>query len=240
MRLHRGELSVLRLDDGLSIMLTFPLNDQDLDKESNRGAAAVSIVEMENSGLKGIRSINKIVPYSVGAPGSTEDSKHTRNFVDRENKESKAPNDLKPETQNCIPPANLINGRVLVVDDSAMIRKMIIKLMTSLGHTCDEADDGDTAIKIFRSKPSFDLILMDNQMPRLNGQDAARIIRDELRFQGIIIGVTGNVLPEEIQTFIERGADDVIIKPMTSKSFLETVDRVLKKRQLKICTDSGI
>jgi CheY-like chemotaxis protein len=87
--------------------------------------------------------------------------------------------------------------RILVVDDSKLNRKVLVKLMESLGHLCLEAVDGQEGVEAVRAAMSagfpFDCILMDNQMPVLLGSQATRIIRGELKYKGIIFGVTGYV-----------------------------------------------
>ena len=233
MRLHHGELSISRVDEGLSIMLSFPLGIREPESVANNGVLVAPRGSMEKSSHRRIRSLNKVIPSSSKAIGSLERYHSKENAPSSHAIRAKAI--IKDDEDMSF--VNLNNSRVLVVDDSAMIRKMLIKMMNSFGHLCEEADDGDTAVKLVRTKPPFDLILMDNQMPRMTGQDAARIIRNELKFQGIILGVTGNVLPEDIQAFIECGADDVIIKPMTNYSFVEALSQALKKRHLSTVED---
>lgn len=112
--------------------------------------------------------------------------------------------------------------RVLVVDDSAMTRKILTKLMKSLGHECCEADDGSVAVEMMRlamqTECVYDVILLDNEMPIMKGRDAVRIIR-EMGFRGRVFGVTGNVLQSDISDFVTNGADLVILKPMTVDKF---------------------
>ena len=61
---------------------------------------------------------------------------------------------------------------------------------------------------------TFDVILMDSIMPRMSGPEATRVIRTQLRYHGSIIGVTGNVLAEDIEDFKRHGADAVLGKPL--------------------------
>ena len=233
MKLHHGELSIHRVNEGLSIMLSFPLRSREQEVGGGSGAIAAPRVVLETPSNLRIWSLNKVVPCPKGVRASIDNMNINENVSTSQAFRSKA---AIADSED-IGIATLNNSRVLVVDDSAMIRKMIIKLMRSFGHSCEEADDGDTAVKLVRTKPPFDLILMDNQMPRMTGQDATRVIRNELKFEGIILGVTGNVLPEDIQTFIECGADDVIVKPMTNYSFVDTLSKVLKKRRHSIFVD---
>ena len=73
--------------------------------------------------------------------------------------------------------------QVLVVDDSRMNRKMMARLVASLGHACVEADDGTAAVALMSAalggaRGRFDVVLMDDQMPEMNGSVAARHMRE--------------------------------------------------------------
>lgn len=117
--------------------------------------------------------------------------------------------------------------RILVVEDSYSSRKMMIRLFEREGHTCVPAENGQEAVRVVmenlqqavgsetsdRHRP-FDTILMDFEMPILNGPDATRQIR-ALGFTGNIIGVTGNVLSEDVEHFKESGANEVLAKPIS-------------------------
>jgi CheY-like chemotaxis protein len=59
----------------------------------------------------------------------------------------------------------------------------------------------------------------------MTGTQAASILRNELNYKGLIIGVTGNALQEDVDDFLANGADIVIIKPLTSKKFTEAVEQ---------------
>ena len=91
---------------------------------------------------------------------------------------------------------------VLIVDDSYLNRKLLLKLLRKDGHNCEEAEDGLEAVAqvAYRMKcdietggqdPGFDVILMDNVMPNMDGPTATKQIRD-MGYKGIIFGVTGN------------------------------------------------
>ena len=88
-----------------------------------------------------------------------------------------------------------------------------------------EVDDGDVAVEYLRQNPRVDVILIDNQMPRMTGAEAVQAMRSDLNYNGIIIGVTGNALESDILDFIARGADDVIVKPLTSKKFSQCMEK---------------
>jgi len=129
---------------------------------------------------------------------------------------------------------------VLVVDDAASNRKMLTRLLRNKGHMCEEAKDGQEAVDLVTSRrellllpveqnegehgpspndsaaaiPSqFQCILMDYEMPVMNGPTATQKLRD-MGCDVMIIGITGNLLPEDVHFFKECGADDVLPKPL--------------------------
>ena len=123
---------------------------------------------------------------------------------------------------------------VLVVDDSSLNRKMIRKMLERLGHFVEEADDGDIAVERFqnslKAEKYFDLILMDSQMPRMSGPEAASIIR-QLGFTGFIAALTGNALKGDIEEYKRMGADTVLLKPIDSKVLDSLIEEVFLTHQ---------
>jgi signal transduction histidine kinase/CheY-like chemotaxis protein len=115
---------------------------------------------------------------------------------------------------------------LLVTDDSAVNRKMMCRSLQSVGFKCFQAADGrecvDIVDKAMRNEhESIDLVLMDYEMPRMNGPTACAALR--AMDCGIpVVGVTGNVLNEDKQLFMEHGAMRVLQKPF-SISELEAV-----------------
>lgn len=57
----------------------------------------------------------------------------------------------------------------------------------------------------------------------MSGPEAVSILRDSLKYSGVIIGITGNALPVDISTFLESGADEVLIKPLTRKKLIDAL-----------------
>ncbi|CAB9496965.1 Sensor protein kinase WalK (Fragment) [Seminavis robusta] len=115
---------------------------------------------------------------------------------------------------------------ILVVEDVASSRKMLIRLLERAGHTCEPAGDGKEAIQAVVKNMEqdveqgqhmsipFDTILIDYEMPICNGPDATEEIR-KLGFDGLVFGVTGNLLQEDVEHFLSKGADEVLPKPVT-------------------------
>lgn len=106
--------------------------------------------------------------------------------------------------------------RILIVDDAMMNRKMMSRLLTHHGHVCELAEDGEVAVRMVleatENGEAYDTILMDYEMPVLNGPDATARIRTK-GFDTFIVGVTGNMFPEDTEKFLTSGANAVLPKP---------------------------
>jgi len=128
---------------------------------------------------------------------------------------------------------NLVAKRkpvVLIVDDVALNRKMLRRLLTDRCAQAVEAVDGQDAVGKVRAAmvtggEMFDIITMDYQMPVMDGVTATQHIR-QLGYTGIIVGVTGNALPADVSRFILAGANRVLTKPMDVKK-MDDVIRVM-------------
>jgi CheY-like chemotaxis protein len=114
---------------------------------------------------------------------------------------------------------------VLVVDDAASNRKLVCRLLRSKGFICHEAENGAECVEKVQSREyPYDFILLDYEMPIMNGPSAARHLR-ESGCNLLIIGVTGNVLPEDKAYFLDHGANVVLTKPLSISDLLEEITR---------------
>jgi CheY-like chemotaxis protein len=116
-----------------------------------------------------------------------------------------------------IAPHDLHFNCAVVVDDSVMTRKMLVKLIGGHFTTILQGGDGLEAVQIMKSQLALgvvpNVVFLDSIMPNMSGIDACREIRG-LGYQGIILAVTGNVLPSDIEEFLSAGADKLIPKPI--------------------------
>lgn len=105
---------------------------------------------------------------------------------------------------------------ILVVDDAMSNRKLLGRLLKLKGHKTAEAENGQIAVDMVKAAEKegkhYDLILMDYEMPVMIGPVAAKKIRD-LGSDVFIIGVTGNLMPEDVSYFQECGSNAVLPKP---------------------------
>jgi len=119
---------------------------------------------------------------------------------------------------------------ILVVDDDPEIRKVIVEVISSLGHPCQSAGDGLEALEFIKGE-SFDLVICDIRMPGMDGlklMAEAQKIRTDLPF----IMITGFVEEYVYDQVIKAGANDFIRKPFTTIELKTKIDRVLKERRL--------
>jgi CheY-like chemotaxis protein len=118
----------------------------------------------------------------------------------------------------------------LLVEDHPVNQKLVITLLTKWGHTVVLAQNGQEAVDLFPGK-SWDLILMDMQMPVMNGLDATRIIRTkEQAGQHVpIIAMTANAMDADRVACLNAGMDEHMPKPFK----IETLQTLLAKWALR-------
>lgn len=103
---------------------------------------------------------------------------------------------------------------ILVIDDSPTNRKILTLLVKRKGYAVDSAENGREAVdKVVADLEKHKLLLMDNLMPELNGSDASKALRDA-GYPYLIVGLTGNVLDDDVDDYLGNGADTVMAKPM--------------------------
>ena len=116
---------------------------------------------------------------------------------------------------------------ILLVEDNLVNQEVAKSMLESLGHTVTIANNGAEAVHIIKEK-NFDLVLMDVQMPILNGYDATRKIREVEQAMGIrhfIIGLTANAMNGDRQKCIEAGMDDYLTKPIHFNALINAITK---------------
>ncbi|MDX2249369.1 MAG: response regulator [Bacteroidia bacterium] len=123
-------------------------------------------------------------------------------------------------------PENFIS--ILLVEDNPINQKVAVKLLEKIGYSADIAENGVKALEALE-KASYDLILMDIQMPVMNGLEATKIIRRNFESLGnrgpVIIALTANALPEDQYNCTQAGMDDFIAKPVRQEVLALTISR---------------
>ncbi len=116
--------------------------------------------------------------------------------------------------------------RVLVVDDDSVNINLMERMLGKLGYACFTASDGLMALKRMNEE-TFDVLLMDLRMPRMDGIETTSRIRNmtELDRQPTIIGLTADVAPEDRRRCLEAGMDEVLIKPVRRAAMADILTR---------------
>ncbi|KAK5673941.1 hypothetical protein LTS10_013286 [Elasticomyces elasticus] len=131
---------------------------------------------------------------------------------------------------------------VLLVEDNVINQRIVFRKLQAKGFRVTTANDGREAVDAVRHAPTdssddkgaFDIILMDQEMPVMNGNSATREIR-ELEKKGEvkhvpILGVTANVRGEQQDEMVESGMDDVISKPYKIEDMVQKIDKLLNQK----------
>jgi CheY-like chemotaxis protein len=115
-----------------------------------------------------------------------------------------------------------------VVDDSIPNRKILCRLLVNGGFICTQAENGKIGLDLTTENlDNFDIILMDFEMPVMDGPSATKAIR-AAGYKRPIVGITGNVLESDKRIFLDAGASEVLYKPLTLKSFNDCLERLSK------------
>ncbi|TCD01403.1 hybrid sensor histidine kinase/response regulator [Pedobacter psychroterrae] len=116
---------------------------------------------------------------------------------------------------------------LLVAEDNIMNQKLIFKVLQKLGYTPDLAEDGLKALDMMERK-SYNLILMDIQMPNLDGLETTRRIRERYGERPLILAMTANVLTEDRQDCLRVGMNGFLSKPINIEVLINTLKTMHK------------
>ncbi|HCG5235064.1 TPA: response regulator [Vibrio parahaemolyticus] len=124
------------------------------------------------------------------------------------------------------------NLRILLAEDNRVNALVAKGFCEKLGHTVDVAENGLVAVEKARDN-DYDLILMDNHMPEMNGVEATRFIREKLRVKTLLFAYTADVFREAHDHFIAAGADHVLTKPLQRESFADALKQFSARLKVK-------
>jgi CheY-like chemotaxis protein len=123
----------------------------------------------------------------------------------------------------------LTGVKLLIVEDDLSSRLYLNKILERTGAVLLNAGDGQEAVDISRENPDIDIILMDIQLPVLDGYSSAKKIR-ELRNNVIIIAQTAYGLSGDMETILASGFDDYIVKPIYASTLIEKLMAFLPEK----------
>jgi CheY-like chemotaxis protein len=112
--------------------------------------------------------------------------------------------------------------RVLAAEDNELNRMVLQVILKKCEVVVSIAHNGQEAIDLIQEK-EFDIVLMDVQMPILDGLEATKYIREELKFSTPIIGLSANAMREEVEICKQAGMNDYLVKPYSERALVEVM-----------------
>ncbi|KXI21252.1 PAS domain-containing hybrid sensor histidine kinase/response regulator [Photobacterium sanguinicancri] len=116
--------------------------------------------------------------------------------------------------------------KILIVEDNKINALVAKTFCQRQGYQASVAENGQVALERLKEE-SFDLVLMDNHMPVMDGVSATQAIRQELKLPTVIFACTADIFQEAHDNFIQAGANFVLTKPIQEKGFIEAINQHL-------------
>lgn len=106
----------------------------------------------------------------------------------------------------------------LLIDDSRALRRILGQMLRELGYTVSEAGDGQQGLELLQSGPLPDVVLVDWNMPRMNGLEFVQAVRSQPRFTQLpLMMVTSETEMERVSAAITAGANEYVMKPFVKE-----------------------
>jgi CheY-like chemotaxis protein/HPt (histidine-containing phosphotransfer) domain-containing protein len=163
---------------------------------------------------------------------------HLREAIDRLGR----PEDDEAEPRPTQEPSSaaLLPGRILLVEDNELNQQVVLGILEGVGGTATVVENGRDAVKLLTSE-SFDVVLMDCQMPLMDGYEATRLIRQQERFARSasdlpgsrprrvpIVAMTASAMAGDREKCLRSGMDDYLSKPFAREQLLRVINKWLK------------
>ncbi len=115
--------------------------------------------------------------------------------------------------------------KALIVEDNPINMELVLEILTSYGISADEAVNGEEAVAMVE-KETYDLVLMDIELPGMDGVDATKIIKS--RHKNLpVLALTSYAMKGDRERFLAAGFDDYIAKPIDVNCFFEVINKLM-------------
>lgn len=137
----------------------------------------------------------------------------------------------------------VLSPKVLLVDDNPVNRKVATEILKRAGALVVEAHSGQAAIDIFRASQNFNIILMDIQMPGMDGIETTKNLREEfVSTLPKVVAMTAYSMQDDREKFLRSGFDGYISKPIRAETLVKSVEEIItskaQKAEVKTETES--
>jgi CheY-like chemotaxis protein len=140
---------------------------------------------------------------------------------------------LLSQEQSVTPKTTKFAGHILLVEDNAINQMLMGEMIKSLGLTHDIANNGKEAVEKVEANKAYDLVLMDVQMPVLDGIEATKLIRQSGNTTVPIVGVSAHAMQEDRDIALKSGMNEYLTKPIrriTLANAIKTIFRATNQR----------
>jgi signal transduction histidine kinase/DNA-binding response OmpR family regulator len=135
----------------------------------------------------------------------------------------------QPQRREKIEPARLSRARLLLVEDNLVNQKVVLAILRKKGYRIDVANDGREAISALEARDAdYDLVLMDVQMPVMDGLEATRVIRRDPRWERLpVLAMTAHAMNGDRERCLQAGMNGYISKPVQPAHLIATIEKHL-------------
>lgn len=197
-------------------------NESDRKRGTGLGTTiALQLTELMG-GVMTLESPASHPPYEHGGPGSVFTIMLPLGIHDGPVEQDPAM-DLKQSPEKHIEELENNMKHILVAEDNPINRTIIETMLKKLGYTVDLVENGRQAVEILKES-FFDLVLMDLQMPEMDGYEAVEKIRKELQISIPIYAVTADAYPEDLERAIQMGMNGYITKPYKKEELVDLIE----------------
>lgn len=155
---------------------------------------------------------------------------------------SRATPDVVPEQREAKVRSDVDVWRVLVVEDVPSQQKLLMTVLKKAGHSVTGVDNGQDAVDLVEREP-FDIVLMDVQMPGMNGLDATRAIRAHEADTGrhvAIVAVTAHALNGDAKKCLAAGVDAYLRKPVNLVEMMRLLNGLVEQRSKRLASGGEV
>ena len=126
---------------------------------------------------------------------------------------------------------DLIGKKILVVDDNELNIKIAEKLLKKYNITTDSCSNGEECISKIKNGNTYDLILMDDMMPKMSGTETLHLLKENHRFKTKVVVLTANAIEGMKDKYIEEGFDGYLPKPLDKQELEKTLRKFLNNEK---------